>query len=117
LRLAYMFIPIGIFAWMAFSLPSIMVNYSYILNVLSDPMGLGWDLFGTAHYPYSPFHPDWVPYIQAVMLLTGLYFGIKRSRQSVSAIIAEPKRLRRAMCLPGLAALLVVNIFFKLYLG
>jgi hypothetical protein len=48
LRLAYMLVPIGIFAWIAFSLPSVMVNYNYILVVLSDPLGLGWDILGTA---------------------------------------------------------------------
>lgn len=117
LRLAYMFVPIGIFAWMAFSLPSIMVNYSYILNVLSDPLGLGWDLFGTAHYPYSPFYPEWVPHIQAVMLLVGLYYGIKRACQSVAMIIPDRRLLLQTMWLPALCGAAVVNIFFKLYLG
>ena len=44
LRLAYILIPVGIFAWIAFSLPAIMVNYGYIISVFSDPLGLGWDL-------------------------------------------------------------------------
>jgi hypothetical protein len=43
LRLAYILIPIGIFAWIAFSLPTIMVNYAYIISVFSDPLGQGWD--------------------------------------------------------------------------
>ena len=46
LRLAYILVPVGIFAWIAFSLPALMVNYNYILSVVSDPLGLGWNLFG-----------------------------------------------------------------------
>ena len=43
LRLAYILIPIGIFFWIAFSLPPVMINYNYILSVLSDPFGFGWE--------------------------------------------------------------------------
>jgi hypothetical protein len=34
LSLSYMLVPVGIFAWIAFSLPMLMVNYSYILTHL-----------------------------------------------------------------------------------
>jgi len=60
LSLSYMLVPIGIFAWIAFSLPMLMVNYSYILVVLSDPLGMGWDLLGTANIAFKPFLPEWI---------------------------------------------------------
>jgi polyferredoxin/plastocyanin len=117
LRLAYILVPIGIFAWIAFSLPMLMVNYSYILNVLSDPLGLGWDLFGTAHYPYQPFLPDWIPIIQGLFLLGGLYFGISRGYLALKEIIGDSILRTRAMILPSILALLIINIFLKLYMG
>ena len=117
LQLSYMLIPVGIFAWIAFSLPSIMVNYSYVLNVLSDPLGYGWNLFGTANVQFNPFHPEAVPLIQGLLLLTGLYFGIHRVNQSLSMLIPDPAKRKKIIFLPALFALGVVNIFLKLYLG
>lgn len=48
---AYALIPLGLAAWIAFTLGFVLVNGSYALVVLSDPLGWGWDLFGTASTP------------------------------------------------------------------
>ena len=117
LKLAYTLIPVGIFSWIAFSLPSVMVNYNYILSIISDPLGLGWNLFGTADYPFNPFHPEWLPLIQGVILLTGLYFGLSRGYLGIKGIVKDPSKSVRLMILPPLFALFVVNIFLKLYMG
>ena len=117
LRLAYMMVPIGIFAWIAFSLPMLMVNYGYILNVLSDPLGLGWDVLGTAGYPLKPLYPDWIPIIQGFIMLAGLYFGVSRGYAAIKEIITDPKSRFRAMILPAIFALIVINIFLRLYMG
>jgi hypothetical protein len=117
LRLAYILVPIGIFAWIAFSLPMLMVNYSYVLNVLSDPLGLGWNLFGTAHYPYKPFFPEWIPLIQGLILLAGLYLGLTRGYLEIKNLIEDSKLRTKALVIPSIFAILVVNIFLKLYMG
>ena len=117
LRLAYILVPVGIFAWIAFSLPMLMVNYGYILNVLSDPLGLGWNLFGTADYPYIPFYPEWIPLIQGVIMLAGLYFGISRGYLAIKNLVADSALRTRSMIYPSLFALLMINIFLKLYMG
>ena len=117
LQLTYILIPVGIFAWIAFSLPSIMVNYSYILTVLSDPLGLGWDLFGTADTPFKPFLPEWIPLIQGTILLAGLYFGLSRGNIGLKKIMQDTHLRVKAMILPSLFALLIVNILLKLYMG
>jgi len=117
LRLSYILIPLGIFAWIAFSLPSVMVNYNYILIVLSDPLGLGWNLFGTADAPFNPFYPEWIPVIQGVILLTGLYLGISRGYHGLENIVQNPLLRVKALILPSLFALFVVNILLKLYMG
>ncbi len=117
LRLAYILIPVGIFFWIAFSLPQIMINYGYILSVLSDPLGLGWDIFGTANYPFSPFMPEWIPPIQGVLLVAGLYFGLSRGYQGLTDLVQDPLMRARAMILPALFALFTVNFLLKLYMG
>ncbi len=117
LRLAYILIPIGIFAWIAFSLPMLMVNYGYILNVLSDPLGLGWDILGTAAFPFQPFYPESIPVIQGIILLFGLYFGLSRGYLSLKEIMAVPDASAKAMIIPSIFALLTIHIFLKLYMG
>jgi hypothetical protein len=112
-----MLVPIGIFAWIAFSLPMLMVNYSYILVVLSDPMGLGWNLLGTANYTFKPFMPEWIPLIQGMILLAGLYFGLSRGYLGLKNLIQNPALRTKAMIVPSIFALLVVNIFLKIYMG
>ncbi len=117
LQLSYILIPVGIFAWIAFSLPSIMVNYSYILTVFSDPLGLGWNLFGTADTPFRPFFPDWIPMIQGSILLIGLYLGVSRTYLGLKHIIRNPSDRMKALVPPSLFALLVVNVLLRLYMG
>ena len=117
LRLAYILIPLGIFSWIAFSLPSVMVNHNYIFSVLSDPLGLGWDIFGTANYPFNPLYPEWIPLIQGIILLAGLYLGITRGYLGLQGVTPDNVLKAKAMILPSLFALLVINILLKLYLG
>jgi polyferredoxin/plastocyanin len=117
LRLAYILIPIGIFAWIAFSLPTVMVNYGYIFTVLSDPLGLGWDLFKTADYHFAPIYPESIPVIQGIILLAGLYFGLSRGYLGLNALMGNHTQTIRAMLFPSLFALFAVNILLKLYMG
>jgi ferredoxin len=117
LRLAYILVPIGIFSWIAFSLPPVMVNYNYIFAVLSDPLGLGWDIFGTANYPFQPFLAEWIPVILGVIVLAGFYFGLSRGYLALKNLLQDPKLRTRAMILPSLFALLVINLLLKLFMG
>lgn len=117
LRLAYILVPVGLFFWIAFSLPPVMINYNYILSVLSNPFGLGLNIFGTANYPFKPLIPEWIPAIQGTLLLAGLYFGLSRGYLALTELISDPRSRARAMIFPSLFALLLVNSLGKLYMG
>ena len=117
LRLANILIPIGIFAWIAFSLPTIMVNYGYIISVFSDPLGLGWDLLGTADAHFKALIPDWIPVIQGVVLLAGLYLGVSRGFMALKDVLPDTNSQIRTMVLPALFAILAVNLLLKLFMG
>jgi polyferredoxin len=65
-------VPLGITAWIAFSLSLVLINGTYIPVSLSDPMGWGWNLFGTANLPWTPLITGWIPTLQFVTLLAGL---------------------------------------------
>ncbi|HEY4691468.1 MAG TPA: 4Fe-4S binding protein [Anaerolineae bacterium] len=83
---AYALVPLGLAAWIAFSLSFIFANLSYVWPTLSDPMGRGWNLFGTAGVAWTPYLTQVVPTLQAVVLIGGLaWAGVTAKR-----IASEP---------------------------
>ncbi len=85
-NLAYCLIPMGLAAWVAFSLGFLLPNGSYIIHVISDPLGWGWNLFGTAGFPWTPVLTEWLVPLQFAVLLGGVVlsadFGYKLCRQT-----------------------------------
>ncbi len=69
---SYTLVPLGLAAWIAFSLSFVFANISYLWPLLSDPMGWGWNLLGTAHAGWEPYFSPLVPTLQAGVLLVGL---------------------------------------------
>jgi NADPH-dependent glutamate synthase beta subunit-like oxidoreductase len=94
---AYTLIPMGLAVWIGFGIGMLMIQGSLVVSSISDPLGWGWDLFGTADYPWRPYAPHLVPFIQGGLLLLGLagstYTGWKLSLQNFGA----PGRALRAM--------------------
>jgi len=66
---------------------------------------------------FKPILPEWIPVIQGLMLLTGLYLGLSRGYLALENLVKNPALLNRAMLLPSLFVLVVVNILLRLYLG
>ncbi len=86
--LATALVPLGLMFWVAFTLSFVMTNGSYILVALSDPLGLGWNLFGTANVAWQPILTSILPIAQTTALLGGLGWFTR-----VAYRIAEPMRV------------------------
>jgi hypothetical protein len=115
-KVTYILIPVGIFAWISFSLPAIMINYGYVISIISDPLGLGWDLFNLANVHFKPFLAEYIPLIQGVVLLTGLYLGLNRGQRSLGEVLSSKRTVFLAMLFPSLFALFCVNILLRIVL-
>lgn len=92
---AYALIPLGLAAWVAFTLSFVLINFSYAWQVLSDPFGWGWNLWGTADWNWTPYLTALVPMLQVPVLLAGLVAAIGMAlrtarEQSVSPRAALP---------------------------
>nr|NIV99617.1 hypothetical protein [Candidatus Saccharibacteria bacterium] len=61
--------------------------------------------------------PQFIPIIQGIILLCGLYFGLSRGYLGLKEIVAVSDARAKAMIIPSVFALLVINIFLKLYMG
>ena len=117
LTYAYMLVPMGLLAWIAFSLPLMMVNGSYIISVISDPLGWGMDLFHTANFPWTPLWPEWVPFLQVPILLAGFYYGLRGLHKVGSRMFPDPAQLHRSLVAPAVLLVGVTAVFLKLFIG
>ncbi|MFQ5952914.1 MAG: hypothetical protein ACE5JK_05870, partial [Candidatus Omnitrophota bacterium] len=114
---AYTLIPLGLGVWIAFSLGIILPNGSYILHILSDPFAWGWNLFGTANFPWTPFFTNIMGTLQGLTLIVfylfALAYGFRLSKQTYTDI----DQAKRGW-IPILCFLTIITItFLWLYLA
>ncbi|MFQ6616883.1 MAG: 4Fe-4S binding protein [Fidelibacterota bacterium] len=117
LRYSYTLVPLGLLAWIAFSVPLLLVNGSYVVSAISDPLGWGWDLFGTAGLHWNPVVPHWVPYIQIALLLVGLYYSLSRGFQIGRKLFSTPAAALASVVPIAMFITGVTTVFMTLYVG
>ena len=116
-RYSYLLVPVGLLAWIAFSLPLIMLNWTHITSSLSDPLGWGWDLFGTAHQHWSPLFPEWIPYLQVPLLLFGLAAALVRGGGIARDLFPDRYSALRSLIPHGLACAAITAVLLRLFVG
>src|SRR5215207_3573217 len=77
-------IPLGLMFWVAFSLSFVLTNASYIIVALSDPLGLGWNLFGTANAVWQPMLTTLLGPAQTLALVGGLIWSTRTAQKAAS---------------------------------
>ncbi len=102
--------PLGLGAWVAFTLSFAFGKLAYLWPVLSDPFGWGWNLFGTANWPWVPYLTTITPALQALVLVGGLIWGAYWSRRLAEreASPAAAMRLTLPVWLFGLIYILAM---------
>ncbi|MHB1390738.1 MAG: 4Fe-4S binding protein [Thermoleophilia bacterium] len=105
---SFAFLPIALSSHLAHNLVHFFEEGVAIIPVISDPLGRGWDLFGTANYVTSPLlGPETLQYVQMTLIaigyLSAVYVGWRVARQTFG------DRLRAVM---GLSPMLVLMIVF-----
>jgi hypothetical protein len=78
---SYSLVPLGLSAWVAFSLSFVFANFSYVLTALSDPFGWGWDLLGTTGVGWTPWLTNLTPFLQVGVLVGGFIWAATTSRK------------------------------------
>ena len=114
---SYTLVPLGLGVWIAFSFGIILPNGSYLLHILSDPFAWGWNLFGTANFPWTPVFTGILGYLQGVTLLIFYLFSLEYGFRLSKQIYPDLNQARRGW-IPILVFLTLVTILFLwLYLG
>ncbi len=117
LAFAYTLVPFGLLIWIAFSTVLVFTNWSYIANVVSDPFGWGWDLFGTGSVEWRPFMSEYVVFLQMVLVAVGLYFALKSGWKAALGLHEQPKVALRAFLPTGFLLSALAILFIVLYAG
>ncbi|MFQ6047040.1 MAG: 4Fe-4S binding protein, partial [Gemmatimonadales bacterium] len=108
IRFSYALIPLGLAAWIAFSISFVLANLSYLWPVLSDPLGWGWDLLGTEGVHWTPYLAGVAPSLQVVVLLTGFAWGVRTGGYLAREIRVE--RSRAGLLLPVVGCSLLITL-------
>ncbi|MHB8875647.1 MAG: 4Fe-4S binding protein [Myxococcaceae bacterium] len=116
-RYAYVWVPLGLFAWIAFSVPLIAVNGAYILSTASDPMGNGWDLFRTAQVHWHPLLPEWIGLVQLPLLLVGLYFSFSSTWEIGRELYPDAKKALRSLAPTWVLASTMTALLMAFFVG
>jgi hypothetical protein len=116
-NLSYCIIPLGLAAWISFSFGFLLPNGSYILHIISDPFSRGWNLVGTANFPWTPVATGWLGPLQFVTLFVGYLvsadFGYKLAAQTYTDSTAA----RRGFIPLFVFLTLIIILFGWLYGG
>jgi hypothetical protein len=98
LRFAHTLIPIAFAYAFAHYFTLILFEGQLLISTLSDPLGRGWDLFGTADRPvsYSLLGQSgaWVWYVQVAVIVIGHVAGVVLAHDRALADFAGPKAVR-----------------------
>lgn len=108
---AYTLVPLGLGVWIAFSLGIILPNGSYILHILSDPFAWGWNLFGTAHFPWTPVFTGLLGYLQGATLVIFYVFALEYGYKLSRKVYANPSEAKRGW-LPIFIFLTIITLAF-----
>ncbi|MDE3074107.1 MAG: 4Fe-4S binding protein [Chloroflexota bacterium] len=113
----YTTVPLGLMGWIAFSLSFVFINVSYAIPVISDPFGWGWNLFHTADYPWTPYVPIVLPYLQLPLLLGGLALSIRLGYHVALETLGNVRQARAAVIPITVLLTAITGTFLWLYLG
>lgn len=95
-------LPLGLAAWIAFTISFAFPKFNLVLGVLSDPLGWGWNLLGLNGLPASPDISAFSAFLQVVVVLGGLFLSSRTARKLAGA--------RQAAAYPILAFCLAFSL-------
>jgi hypothetical protein len=110
-------IPLGLAIWMAFIIPMLLVNFTFILQSLSDPFGWGWNWLGFAGLPWHQIVPEAIPWIQVLLVITGILLSIRNLYLNIEKqfyrknTVKITRAVGTALCMIGFCILMLYSNF------
>lgn len=90
---AYPLIPLALFFHLSHNVLHLFGEGQRMVNIISDPLGWGWDIFGTARLSLPPIIPlSVIPYIQWILVLIGFGYCIYLAYKTLPTLSAGSVR-------------------------
>jgi polyferredoxin/YHS domain-containing protein len=109
IRYAYALLPIALFYHLAHNSEHLLMEGQKIVALISDPFGLSWNLFGTAHWTLPPLinlSTLWV--LQVGLVVTGHIYSLWIARNTAQGFFPDSRAALRSQ-LPMLAAMILFS--------
>jgi hypothetical protein len=107
---AYALLPLALMYHTAHNVQHLLREGQKIMPLLSDPLGWGWDLFGTAAWKVAPVASlGSIQYAQVVLVLLGHAFAVY-----VAYHISRRQSTVRTQALRSLVPVLIIALVFSL---
>jgi hypothetical protein len=89
----------------------LLVQGQFAITLASDPLGRGWDLFGTADFQpnIAPLSPNTIWYVQVAALVGGHVLGLALAHDRALTVAGSPERAVRAQ-IPLLALMVLYTV-------
>jgi hypothetical protein len=92
-RFSYTLLPIALFYHLAHNSVHVFWEWSKLRRLISDPLGWGHDLFGTARAPLTAlWSPETIWYIQVGLVIVGHIYGIYVAQREASRVYGGDRR-------------------------
>jgi hypothetical protein len=103
-------VPLGMMAWIAFTVSFAFAKFGYVLPVLSDPLGWGWNLLGSAGQAGVGENTPFSMLLQIILLAIGLFW----SSRVAGRITHTGQPNRQALPLIAFSALISLGMLWLL---
>lgn len=108
---AYALLPIALFYHIAHNLEHLLMEGPKVIALLSDPMGWGWNLIGTAGWSVPPLISlDKLWLLQAFLVLVGHVYSLWVAQKTSLRFFGSPRAAFRSQ-LPMLAGMILFSLF------
>jgi hypothetical protein len=111
IRYAYCLLPIALFYHLAHNLEHLLMEGPKVVVLMSDPMGRGWNLFGTAAWSVPPLvslEVLWV--LQVVLVAVGHVYSLWAANRISRRIFEDPAAATRGQW-PLLIGMIAFSVF------
>jgi hypothetical protein len=104
-------VPLALAWFVAYELTFTVLDGQNFFILLSDPIGRGWDLFGTAHndYNYRVLTAGWVRWVQLAALLVGHAAAVVLAHDGAIGLFGRRRGMRVTWAVAGTAAVSIVS--------
>ncbi|HEY4700223.1 MAG TPA: hypothetical protein VIH27_07665 [Nitrososphaerales archaeon] len=111
---AYAYIPLGLMLWMGFNFSLIMMEWSYIPVVASDPFGAGWNLLGTTFLPWIPLALP-IPIAEVAFASIGVVLSLSLGYFELKQIFQNKKDAIKALIPFMILTVMIASFYLWFY--